>query len=198
MLDLAVVNSGSNTLSVLLGQCAGTFAAKVDYPTDDNPQSIALADLNGDQLLDAVVASYQFPGAVSVLMGRGEATFAPAVDYVTGYGTTSVAIADFNGDGWLDLAVAHAGSVGILLGRGDGVFAPMVDYKAAYDSSLVAIADLNGDGKLDLAVANSDSDSVSVFLDAATAPSGQVSSTGPPTMSAVLRALISMATVDLT
>jgi len=109
---------------------------------------------------------------------------------VTGYGTASVAIADFNGDGWLDLAVAHTGSVGILLGQGDGVFAPKVDYKVEYDSGLVAIADLNGDGKLDLAVANSDSDSVSVLLGAATAPSGQVSSTGPPTMSAGSRSPI--------
>jgi len=45
--DLAVANSG-NTVSVLLNNGNGSFAARVDYPTGGGPESIAAADLNGE------------------------------------------------------------------------------------------------------------------------------------------------------
>jgi hypothetical protein len=37
ILDLAVVNQAANTVSVLLGKPAASFAAKVDYPVGNPP-----------------------------------------------------------------------------------------------------------------------------------------------------------------
>src|SRR5438132_13550965 len=46
-IDLAVANSGTNTVSVLLGNGTGTFGAKTDFTTGSGPRSVAAADLNG-------------------------------------------------------------------------------------------------------------------------------------------------------
>ena len=45
-LDLAVINSATDVVSVLLNHGDGTFVAPgVDYPTGDSAQALAIADL---------------------------------------------------------------------------------------------------------------------------------------------------------
>src|SRR5262249_54582112 len=55
--DLAVANTDSNTVSVLLGNGDGTFQAQTQYPTGLGPASVAIRDLNGDGKLDLAVAN---------------------------------------------------------------------------------------------------------------------------------------------
>jgi hypothetical protein len=116
--DLAVANGGTNpsngSVSVLLGNGDGTFQAAVNYPAGSYPNSVAVADFNGDGILDLAVASYTSSGTVSVLLGQGDGTFLPAQAFPAGGYPSSVAVGDFNGDGWPDLAAA-AGNVSILL-----------------------------------------------------------------------------------
>jgi 16S rRNA G1207 methylase RsmC len=61
-LDLVTANfaSGTNTVSVLLGNGNGTFQAKQDFGTGTGPISVAIADLNGDGKLDLVTANLAF------------------------------------------------------------------------------------------------------------------------------------------
>jgi hypothetical protein len=54
-LDLVVTNPSGSSMSVLLGQGDGTFAARTDYATTDFPTSIAVQDLNGDGRPDLAV-----------------------------------------------------------------------------------------------------------------------------------------------
>src|SRR5262249_23304515 len=75
-LDLAVVNPGSNTASVLLGNGDGTFQDRVDYAVGASPLSVAAADLGNGQI-DLVVANHDSSN-VSVLVGNGDGTFGPA------------------------------------------------------------------------------------------------------------------------
>jgi hypothetical protein len=56
--DLAVVNYADSTMSELLNNGDGTFAAKVDHPTGLEPASVAAADLNGDGMPDLATANY--------------------------------------------------------------------------------------------------------------------------------------------
>jgi hypothetical protein len=161
-LDLAVANQGSETVSVLLGLGAGTFAPHVDFATGP-ASSVAIGDLNGDGRADLVVANVT--GSVSILLGIGAGTFAPRVDLSAAVCPMSVAIGDLNADGSLDLAVTYIypGGVSIFLGNGDGTFRARTNYRTGADASSVAIGDFNADGRPDLAVANFASHTISVL-----------------------------------
>ncbi len=163
--DMAVVNSGSNTVSVLLGNGDGTFQPQVAYATGTNPYSAAVGDFNGDGKLDLAVAN-NTGGTVSVLLGNGDGTFQTQAIYTVAVGADSVAVGDFNNDGKADLVVAryNQAEVSVLLGKGDGTFQPQVTYAAGIHPYSAVVADLNGDGKLDLIVANSGSSTVSVLF----------------------------------
>jgi len=167
--DLAVINYGSSTVSVLLGNGNGTFATKVDYTTGTNPTAAAVSDLRGIGRKDLVITNYG-SNTVSVLLGSGTGTFATKVDYTVGTNPESVAVGDFNGDGKPDLAVGNHGSntVSVLLGSGTGTFAAKVDYTTGSFPQSVATADFNGDSKLDLAVANHGDATVSILLGSGT------------------------------
>ena len=163
--DMAVVNYSSGTVSVLLGDGSGGFAAATAFPTGTDPYAVAVADLNGDTYPDLAVTNY-LSGTVSVLLGDGSGGFGAKADFATGDGPYSVAVGDLNGDTYPDLAVANygSGSVSVLLGDGAGGFGAKADFATGDAPASVAVVDLNADTYLDLAVANFDSNSVSVLL----------------------------------
>ena len=174
--DLVVVNYGlsyltpGNTVSVLLGNGDGTFQSQVTYETGQNPQAIAIADINGDGKPDLIVGntgSSYYPGdTISILLGNGNGTFQTQQALATGDAPASIVATDVNGDGKIDLVVANDGSgtVSVLLGNGDGVFQPQQSFATGSSPDSVAVADVNGDGRADLVVANYSSKSVSVLL----------------------------------
>jgi hypothetical protein len=167
ILDLAVVNYATNTVSVMLGVGDGTFPTHLDYPVGSEPTSVVIGDLNGDGKLDMVVSNFH-SNTVSVLLGNGDGTFKPAVSYTTGNGPTSVALADFNGDRRLDLVVVNEtdNDVSVLLGSGDGTFKSAATYPTGVGGNplSVAVGDFNGDHNIDLAVADFQTQEVSVLL----------------------------------
>ncbi|HEV2177941.1 MAG TPA: FG-GAP-like repeat-containing protein [Terriglobia bacterium] len=164
-IDLAVVNHGSASVSILLGATNGTFATHVDYATGSNPVGIATADLNGDGKLDLVVVNSS-ANTVSILLGNGDGTFAGHVDYSTGTNPQSVAVGDFNNDGILDLATANFNdnTVSVLLGKGDGSFSGATPFGTGTGPMSIATADFNGDKNLDLVVTTPSASAVSVLL----------------------------------
>ena len=85
-LDLAVANSGSNTVSVLLGNGDGTFQPQVTYAVGQVPQALVAGDFTGDGHLDLAVAN-SGDNTVSVLLGNGDGTFQPQVTYAVGSGS---------------------------------------------------------------------------------------------------------------
>src|SRR5579864_494764 len=97
-LDLAVVNSADNTVSVLLSRTNGTFQSHVDYATGSGPNSLVAGDFNGDGKLDLAVANagvFGSPGnTVSVLLGNGDGTFQTQVEYGTGTQPVSLIVGD--------------------------------------------------------------------------------------------------------
>src|SRR5262245_50243536 len=56
LVDLAVANKFSATVSVLLGRGDGTFQTAVNYAAGPTPSAVAVGDFNGDQKPDLAVA----------------------------------------------------------------------------------------------------------------------------------------------
>jgi len=162
-LDLATANG--HTVSILLGNGDGTFAAPTDFTTGTAAERIAVGDFNGDGKLDLVTANPQ-GNNISILLGKGAGVFGSHVDFATGLKPTMVVVGDFNGDGKEDIAVPalQSDAVSILLGNGDGTFAPRTDFSTGRGPASLAKGDFNGDGVLDLVTANTLEDSVSILL----------------------------------
>jgi hypothetical protein len=67
ILDVAVANGNSDTVSVLLGNGDGSFQAPDIYAAGSGPSSVAVGDLNGDVAPDLAVANFESNG-VSILL----------------------------------------------------------------------------------------------------------------------------------
>ncbi|HZW05471.1 MAG TPA: VCBS repeat-containing protein, partial [Candidatus Nitrosotalea sp.] len=156
-LDLATVNSATQTVSVLLGNGNGTFQAHQDFATQLGCVSLATGDLRNVGKTDIVVGC-QTQGQIAVLFSNGNGTFAAAKNYSVPGGVDVVAVGDFNGDGKLDVATTNAGTSGlvsVLPGKGNGTLGTAVAFGTDFGPGPLVAADFNGDGKVDLATANS-------------------------------------------
>ena len=177
--DLLLVNTTSNTVSVLLGMGTGSFGAATTFSTgvDSRPLSLAVADVNGDGKADVLTAN-SYADAVGVLLGTGTGSFGAVTQVSTGVFTQpyNLAVADVNGDGKADVLTANWGtnSAGVLLGTGTGSFGPVTIYSTGSLPYDIAVADVNGDGKPDLLTANSVSSTAGVLLGTGTGSFGAV------------------------
>jgi CSLREA domain-containing protein len=142
------------------------FAAASTFTVGTSPVSVALADFNGDGIVDAVTANVT-TADLSVLLGTGSGAFGVATP-VAAPNPRNVAVGDFNRDGHIDLAVINtaAANVSVLLGMGNGTFGPATPFSVASGSEAngIAVGDVNGDGNLDLAVTDFGAATVSVLL----------------------------------
>jgi hypothetical protein len=165
--DLAVVNgfSGTETLSIYIGNGDGTFQPQVTYNMGTDPVGLVAGDLNGDGFADLASVDRQ-NNTVNVMIGNGDGTFQVLVAYPVGNLPYAAATGDFDGDGNLDLAVNNSddGTVSVLFGNGDGTFRPQVTYNVGTAPRSLAAGDFNGDGVLDLAATNYGDNTVAILL----------------------------------
>lgn len=129
------------------------------------PSSIALADINGDGVLDILVATTSDRGFTSdtgfarVIVNTPSqlGTFRTGVAYrATGQDPSSIALGDLTGSGSLDMVVANtSGSVSVFLhGATPGTFQNAVNFVTGGLPTRVVIGDVNGDGRPDLVVSD--------------------------------------------
>jgi hypothetical protein len=158
--DLAVANSNTDNVSILLGTVSGSFTAGAPLTAGDDPTDVITADFNRDGKLDLAVANF-ITDNVSIFLGNGNGTFSAATNFATGNQPTAMVAGDFNNDGKLDLTgVRLSGtSIPVLIGDGAGGFAApvTVSLNGSFGSRSIRIADFNLDGKEDLAVAAANS-----------------------------------------
>ncbi len=164
-LDLAVTQTGSNFVSILLGKGDGTFLAASDFDLGSSwPAGIAAGDLNKDGNNDLAVAidDVDTGMGIAVALGNGDGTFQPATLYPTSSQTIAdpypgeVEIIDVDKDGNLDMVYTNSeyGTVGVLYGKGDGTFYTPVDFPAGIYGYGLTVADINGDGAVDVVTGN--------------------------------------------
>jgi hypothetical protein len=193
--DLAVVNGGDNTVSVLrnttpAGSFTPSFAAQQIFAVGMSPQGVAVGDVNGDGSPDLAVANGN-DSTVSVLLnttaaGASAVSFAAQQTFTIGANSVepAVALVDLNGDGRLDLAVTNffGNSVGVLMnttatGAPAASFAAMQTFATGTYPQFVAAGEFDGDGRPDLAVANYGDKTLSVLLN--TTAAGAAASFAP-------------------
>lgn len=172
-IDLVVADSGSNTISVLLGNGDGTFRQRTDYPTGSEPVYVALGDLNNDGAPDIAIAN-QNGNSVSIYYNQETSAGVPLGRFIAGStrdvsagnGPTSIAVADFNLDGNADLAVSDVtdNAVTVLLNAGNESFTSLSELPVGRGPLSITSADFNGDGRPDAATADSSSAEVTVIL----------------------------------
>jgi len=170
--DIAVVNVGFSSVSVLLGAGNGTFGAPLNTATAQGPRRLAVGDFNGDGRPDLAVGAVT-ANVVSILVNTGNGRFGK-IDVAASGAPAGVAVGDFNGDGKADVAVATTGdaSVKVLLGNGNATFLAAAVFATAGAGQAITAADVNGDGILDLISTNTAAGSVSVLAGTGTGSFG--------------------------
>jgi len=177
-LDLAVADTFTDQVAVLLGNGNGTFTqgSTISFGEFFPPQTMVLmaGDFRNNGLTDLAVASTNpFGDTVDVLLGNGDGTFPVSQETFLGFGVDPYGIVagNFTNNGILDLATADANGFGaddytVYLGNGDGTFQGPTPYAvggAGYSTALVT-GDFAGNGRTDLAITKTSPDDVQVVL----------------------------------
>ncbi len=180
-LDLVAANQGSGDpqqVKVLLNDGYAAFEKVGEYslgpPGASTGESVAIGDLNGDELADLVIADaiapggWQTPGKIWTMLGLGDGAFqAPSPYPLPGVSPMQMVIADFDADADNDVAVGvveiHPGSnvtpvwrrILVFTNSGTGAISlsgalPVLQCPWHFPRAALAVADLNADGRPDL------------------------------------------------
>src|SRR6266581_5606942 len=178
--DLVIANSGSNTVSVLLGSqnFDGTFTEAVGSPFNvgTNPSAVVIGDFNGDGNLDFAVAN-EGDNTISVFEGDALGGFTPFPKSpfalpTTEKGPIAMLSSTFDNSGKPEIAVLNltTQNIGIFQASADttfdGTFTELSGSPVATGADPVAFAagDLNADGFADFAVVNQSLNEVTILL----------------------------------
>ncbi len=178
--DIVTANYNSNTVSVFRNTSSLSsisYASKVDFSTGLNPSFVALADVDGNGMVDIIVTN-NTSNTVSIfrnLTTTGVISFAAKQDFATGNGPNSIAVGDLNRDGKPDLIIGNVYTNTISIFANNSTLGSInmttkndLSIGSSVSVNFVAIGDLDIDGMGDIVVGTSST--VSVFRN--TSPSG--------------------------
>ncbi len=154
----ATVQSSAGTAAVksvyqftaAAGTGPGTFGDATSVSVGNDPQALAVGDVNGDGFVDLLTAN---AGAnnVSVRLNNGTGTFGGTTNVPVGTRPQALALGDVDGDGDLDIFATNlsSGTVSVRLNDGTGTFGGTTNVPVAANPSNLAVGDVDGDGDLD-------------------------------------------------
>jgi hypothetical protein len=177
-LDIAFTSPRTRQTFVLSGNGAGAFAQAqvIAAPVVYRPEGIVAADVSGDGLADlAVTLSDDAITNVVGIYTQGGGTLIAGPTFTTGgLNASGIAAADLDVDGDVDLAAGNtdSGTVVWLTNISNIVGGPLPTFTSGAPIATgagvdrVLLADLDNNGSADAAVSNTDSNTVTVFLNA--------------------------------
>jgi hypothetical protein len=172
--NLAVANSGDNTVTVLVGSCTTgpascNYTARGPFAVGADPTSIDRGHFRGPGSPFDLVTANNVDGTVSVLLNQPNGIFAPQTAIAAGPDPLTVVVGDFNMDGYDDIAVTNGTgltpTVTVLLNKGNCTYPSVTPCSPAFTSASyplpgsnlpwgIAKGNFAGKGAVDLVVAN--------------------------------------------
>ena len=98
VLDVAVANSGSGTVSVLLGNGNGTLGAATNYTVGSDPVALAAPTVSGTDYTDLAIINHSSNNE-TILSNNGSGGFTATQTIALGESGDSVALGNFNNTG---------------------------------------------------------------------------------------------------
>ncbi len=156
--DAVVLTAGHTSVVFLDGDGRGGFEASSVVPlvpSSENYGELAIADMNGDGLLDVVTTVLQ-SNELRVYRNRGAGmNFQPAAPtdiYPLGQKPIGLDVADFDENGIPDVVVGNAGdhSAQVLLGTGSGALNPRPAVPLPSRPGAILSMDVDNDGHIDV------------------------------------------------
>lgn len=175
--DMAVVNSLSNSISVLINRGVpgypefNTTVHDLSTVPGSKPfGNVILQDFDGDGLLDIAAANFSSANVTVLRNATSSGGFTNDNARVFGSGSSprNVAAGDFDGDGLIDIAFSDEGNgtVGLLRNTTDENGLNFEEVDRVSVGSLprgIVAGDLNGDRMFDLAVTNGHDNTVTIL-----------------------------------
>ncbi len=167
-IDLAILNRGSSTYLIRLGNGAGSFTGSTSFSVGNTPYYIATGDFNHDNKTDIATAN-SAAGSVSIRLGNGLGGFSGTTEELVGTTPYGLLINDMNGDGHQDIVCAAnvSSRITIRFGNGTGGFNGTSNVSVNSGPRSICIGDFNGDSIPDLAATHSTLNNFSVRLGSA-------------------------------
>jgi len=168
--EIITANDGSQNVSVLASNVS--YMNGTTYPTPVGPTALAVADFNGNRILDIAVSCNNGSAQdLAILSGNGGGGFMTPQTFTVGRNPTAVVTRDLDGDGKPDIVMAPRTGDSVIILRNTSVtpgfsFTVGATYslKALSAPSALLLDDLTGDAYPELVTANYTDASISVFL----------------------------------
>ncbi len=168
--EIITANDGTSNISVLAANL--NYQNGVTYPTPVGPSALAVADYNGNRIMDIAVACNNGSAQdLAILSGNGGGGFMNAVTFTVGRNPTALVSRDLDGDGKTDLVMAPRTGDSVYVLRNTSV-SPSISFvtgatyglKAGSAPSALLLDDFTGDVYPELVTGNYSDASISLFI----------------------------------
>jgi hypothetical protein len=149
--DIATLNIGNSTVSVLLQAGNGLFTVGPDYNVASGLQTIAVGDADGDGLNDLLAGDFSTHN-VLVLHNppASPGQFQNNQTLAVPNAPTAIVVTDVQPDGIPDVLVTNGSFVSVFLGTGGGNFGNRVDYSTGAGPVAIVAGRYVGDSNIDV------------------------------------------------
>ena len=147
-LDLVTTSFGGACVNY--GLSNGLFEPQDSFLSNGTGGVIAIADVDGDSLLD-LVGTHFLQDTVSLVLGSGPGQFLPPLSSPAGNGPRFAGVGDFNGDGVLEIVSSSQFSGDLRIFQYSPVAGTLTEVWSGPDEAVsFAVADVDLDGRAEI------------------------------------------------